>query len=126
MSEERKKIDRLLRNAGTYRDPEVPTPGTGWRDAVLMAIPEEADAEASASPVVPTVEAGPLRMRHLIMMSPAGIALFGLGWWVGRGGVSADELAAVPPAVWIVSAAIVAGASLAWYGVPLLRFRRGR
>ncbi len=126
MTEERKNVGRLLRNSGTFRDSETPTPGTGWRDTVLMSIPEEADMEATVRPAAPTIEAGPLRMRHLIMVSPAGIALFGLGWWVGRGGVSADELGTVPPAAWIACAAIVAGASLAWYGLPMLRFGRGR
>ena len=60
------------------------------------------------------------------MMSPAGVVLFGLGWWVGRGGVSAEEIAAVPPGVWVACAAVVAGATLLWHGVPRLGFGRGR
>jgi hypothetical protein len=92
-----------------------------------MQVAEEADpAAARARAAAEQAAAAPLRPRHLLMMSPAGVALFGLGWWVGRGGVSPDEIAAVPAAAWVISAAIIAGASLAWYGLPMLRFGRGR
>ena len=125
MTDERKSVRRLLERAGTYTDPAAPAPGTDWRDAVLATIAEEADAEAPR-PAAPQEEAGPLRPRHLLLMSPAGLALFGLGWWVGRGGVSAEELAVVPSVTWVVCAGLIAGASLAWYGVPRLGIGRGR
>ena len=125
MNDDRKSVKRLLRSAASYQDPDAPAPDSSWRDTVLLSVPEAADAEA-ARPTVPRIEAGPLRPRHLLMMSPAGLALFGLGWWLGRGGVSTEELAAVPAAAWVASAAVIAGASLAWYVLPSLRYGRGR
>lgn len=123
MSEQRHSVDRLLRRAGSFSDPATPTPGTDWRESLLLQIADE-EHPATARPPAAEVAAGPLRLRHLVMMSPAGVALFGLGWWVGRGGVSPEEIAAVPSAVWLAGAAIIAVGTLWWIGVPRMHFRR--
>jgi hypothetical protein len=124
MPDDRKSVRRLLERPGTYADPATSETSAGWRDAVLAAVPDQ--AETPLHPEEAPEPDGPLRPRHLLMMSPAGVALFGLGWWVGRGGVTADELAAVPPEVWVACAAMIAAASLAWFGWPRWRPVRSR
>jgi hypothetical protein len=127
MSEDHQSVGRWLQSAGTYSDPDAPAPGTGWREALLLTVAEDAETAAAARQAAAREpESAPLRMRHLVMLSPAGAALFGLGWWVGRGGVSAQEIAAVPAGVWVACAAAVAAIALLWHGVPLVRIGRGR
>jgi len=50
MTDERKSVRRLLERVGTYTDPATPAPGAAWRDSVLAAIPEVADAMARGRP----------------------------------------------------------------------------
>ena len=116
MSEEKKSIAQLLRTADVYRDQDHPATDDRWREALLM----EFDGEAAAAPAARTDTAAdaPLRPRHLLMMAPAGVALFFAGWWIGRGGVSSEELAAVPVAVWIGCAGLAAGLTLVRWGFP--------
>jgi len=128
MSEDRtredKSVGRLLRTADVYRDADAPAPAAGWREALLMDF-DEAPQPAETSVVIAET-AAPLRPRHLLMMAPMGVALFLLGWWLGRGGVSTEEFTAVPPSVWVGCAGAIAGLTLLWTGLPAIRLRRGR
>jgi hypothetical protein len=122
MSEEKKSIAQLLRTAEVFRDPHATAGDDKWREALLL----EFDGQAVGGPVArPDMPAGaPLRPRHLLLMAPAGVALFFAGWWVGRGGVSSEELAAVPVAAWLGCAGLAAGLTLIRRGWPGLGIGR--
>jgi len=121
MTEDRKSVRRLLASADVYGDREPLADRRDWRAAVLAAIPEEGEARARRRPPAREAESAPLRPHHLLALAPLGAMLFGLGWWIGRGGVSAAELAAVPAGAWVAGAVAVAGVALGWRGAPSLR-----
>jgi hypothetical protein len=113
MNDERRTLASLLRTRAVYEDPDTAEPDPRWKEALLADL----DLEASVPRPEPAPADPPLRLRHLAVLAPVGVALFLAGYLVGTGGVTAADLARIHPAWWV-------GIALAVASTSLYRFRR--
>ncbi len=108
----KRTLSRWLRSEEVYRGEESAPPGPEWRETLLADYEHNVPQKREPAPEIRT----PLQVHHLVLMTPAGVALFGLGWFFGSGAAAADQVARISPLVWVIGALVSSAGFMIWRG----------
>ncbi len=112
----KRTLSRWLRSEEVYRSEESAPASQEWRETLLADYEHSTPQERGPAPEIRT----PLQVHHLVLMAPAGVALFGLGWFFGSGAAAADQLARISPLVWVVGALVSSAGFMIWRGKGII------
>ena len=110
---DKKTVSQWLRNKDAFEGAEAAPPTSQWREALLADYEHPTMVQA---PVEEPERRAPLQVHHLVLMAPAGVALFGLGWMFGNGAVALEQVARISPLVWMGLAVSGSLGFLVWRG----------
>lgn len=117
---EKRTLSRWLRTENVYRDESAAPPDRSWRNTLLADFEHSVPAERKA--VAPEARA-PLQWHHLVLMAPAGVVLFGLGWIFGSDTTVVAQANKVPPMAWAAFAITSSAVFMIRRGMEMKRRR---
>jgi len=117
---EKQTLSRWLRTTAVYHADDAPQTNSDWRAALLVDFEHDTPPERNSAKLNTRA---PLQFHHLVLMAPAAVVIFWLGWLFGSGTTVADQISRVSPIVWTACAVVGAAGFLAWRS-PVLGGRR--